>query len=186
MPRIRLRRAGFFPADRGDRVHRPSRLPNGFASLRIGIISDTHGLLRPEAEQHLAGVAQIIHAGDIGRPEIITALGRIAPVIAIRGNVETADWADRYPATATFELGGRTIHLVHDVHDFALDPRASGIDLVVSGHSHQPRIETVGGVLYLNPGSAGPRRFSLPVTLAILELSGSGMQPTILDLLRDA
>lgn len=157
----------------------------GFASLKIGVISDTHGLLRPEAEQRLAGVAHIIHAGDIGRPEIIAALGRIAPVIAIRGNVDTADWANRYPATTTFELGGRSIHVVHDVHDLALDPRAGGIDLVISGHSHQPRIETVDGVLYLNPGSAGPRRFSLPVTLAILELSGDGMRPVIHDLFGD-
>jgi putative phosphoesterase len=149
------------------------------------VISDTHGLLRPEAEQRLAGVEHIIHAGDIGRPEIIASLGRIAPVTAIRGNVDTADWAARYPATTTFELGGRSIHVVHDVHDLALDPRASGIDIIMSGHSHKPRIETVDGVLYLNPGSAGPRRFSLPVTLAIMELDGSGIRPVIHDLLRD-
>jgi putative phosphoesterase len=153
--------------------------------VKIGVISDTHGLLRPEAEQRLAGVEHIIHAGDIGRPEIIASLGRIAPVTAIRGNVDTADWAARYPATTTFELGGRSIHVVHDVHDLALDPRASGIDIIMSGHSHKPRIETVDGVLYLNPGSAGPRRFSLPVTLAIMELDGSGIRPVIHDLLRD-
>ena len=153
--------------------------------MRIGIISDTHGLLRPEAEQHLAGVAHIIHAGDIGRPEIIDALGRIAPVTAIRGNVDIADWAARYPATTTFELGGRSIHIVHDVHDLALDPVASGVDMVVSGHSHQPRIARVDGVLYLNPGSAGPRRFSLPCTLAIMELGEGELRPVIHDLLRD-
>jgi len=150
--------------------------------VKIGVISDTHGLLRPEAVQRLAGVAHIIHAGDIGRREVIECLGLIAPVIAIRGNVDTADWAASYPATRTFELGGRSIHVVHDVHDLALDPRAGGIDVVISGHSHQPRIETVDGVLYLNPGSAGPRRFSLPVTLAILELSESGVRPVIHDL----
>jgi putative phosphoesterase len=154
--------------------------------VRIGVISDTHGLLRPEAEQHLAGVAHIIHAGDIGRPEIIAALQRIAPVIAIRGNVDTADWAASYPATRTLKLGGHSIHVVHDVHDLALDPHAKGIEIVISGHSHKPRIESVDGVLYLNPGSAGPRRFSLPVTLAILELTGSGMRPVIHELLRDA
>jgi putative phosphoesterase len=154
--------------------------------MRIGIISDTHGLLRPEAEQRLSGVAHIIHAGDIGRPEIIEALGRIAPVTAIRGNVDIADWAARYPATTTVALGGRSIHIVHDVNDLALDPVASGVDMVVSGHSHQPRIATVDGVLYLNPGSAGPRRFSLPCTLALMELDDKGMRPVIHDLLRDA
>jgi uncharacterized protein len=157
----------------------------GPTAMRIGVISDTHGLLRPEAEQHLAGVVHIIHAGDIGRPEIITALGRIAPVTAIRGNVDTADWAARYPATTTFELGGRAIHVLHDVNDLALDLRARGIDIVISGHSHQPRIATVDGVLYLNPGSAGPRRFNLPITLAILELTDSGMRPVIHELLRE-
>jgi len=157
----------------------------GSALMRIGIISDTHGLLRPEAERCLSGVAHIIHAGDIGRPEIIEALGRIAPVTAIRGNVDIADWAARYPATTTFALGGRSIHIVHDVNDLALDPVASGIDMVVSGHSHQPRIATVDGVLYLNPGSAGPRRFSLPCTLAIMELDENGMRPVIHDLLRE-
>jgi putative phosphoesterase len=151
--------------------------------MKIGVISDTHGLLRPEAVQRLAGVAHIIHAGDIGRPEIIEGLGRIAPVIAIKGNVDTADWADRYPATRTFELGGRSMHVVHDVHDLAIDPRARGIDMVISGHSHQPRVETIDGVLYLNPGSAGPRRFSLPVTLAIVELTDGGIRPVIHDLL---
>jgi len=150
--------------------------------VRIGIISDTHGLLRPEAEQGLAGVEHIIHAGDIGRPEIIAALGLIAPVIAIRGNVDTADWASRYPATRTVELGGRSIHILHDVHDLKLDPVSLGIDVVISGHSHRPGIETIDGVLYLNPGSAGPRRFSLPITLAILELTASGILPVIHDL----
>jgi putative phosphoesterase len=147
--------------------------------VRIGVISDTHGLLRPEAEQCLAGVAHIIHAGDIGRPEVIAGLRRIAPVIAIRGNVDTAEWAARYPDTKTVKLGGCAIHVLHDVHDLKLDPVAGGIDVVISGHSHQPDIETVAGVLYLNPGSAGPRRFSLPITLATLELSSSGIRPVI-------
>jgi hypothetical protein len=151
--------------------------------MKIGVISDTHGLLRPEVKPRLAGVAHIIHAGDIGRPEIIAGLGRIAPVTAIRGNVDTADWAAAYPATTTVRLGGRCVHVVHDVHDLALDPRAGGIDVVISGHSHQPRIETVDGVLYLNPGSAGPRRFSLPVTLAIMELTASGIRPVLHHLL---
>ena len=147
--------------------------------MKIGVISDTHGLLRPEAEQRLAGVAHIIHAGDIGRPEIITSLSRVAPVIAIKGNVDTADWAARYPDTRTVKLGGRVIYVLHDVNELKLDPVSSGIDVVISGHSHRPDIETVDGVLYVNPGSAGPRRFSLPITLAILELTESGIWPVI-------
>jgi putative phosphoesterase len=150
--------------------------------VKIGVISDTHGLLRPEAEQFLDGVDHIIHAGDIGRPEIIAALRRIALVIAIRGNVDTADWAARYPATRTVKLGGRAIHILHDIHQLKLDPVSRGIDVVISGHSHRPGIETVDGVLYLNPGSAGPRRFSLPITLATLELTQSDMRPVIHDL----
>jgi hypothetical protein len=150
--------------------------------VKIGVISDTHGLLRPDAERCLAGVAHIIHAGDIGRPEIIARLRRIAPVIAIKGNVDTADWAARYPDTRTVKLGGRFIHVVHDVHDLELDPAASGIDVVISGHSHRARVETVDGVLHLNPGSAGPRRFNLPITVATLELARGVIRPVIHEL----
>jgi putative phosphoesterase len=150
--------------------------------VKIGVISDTHGLLRPEAEQRLADVAQIVHAGDIGRPDVIAGLNRIAPVIAIRGNVDTGAWANAYPATAMARLVGRSVYILHDVHDLDLDPVASGIDVVISGHSHQPRIETVQGVLYLNPGSAGPRRFRLPITLAIVEFDKRGIRPVIHDL----
>jgi len=147
--------------------------------MRIGIISDTHGLLRPEAEQQLAGVAHIVHAGDIGRPEVIARLQQIAPVTAIRGNVDTGDWAECYPDTETVRIGGRSFHVLHDINDLRIDPVSSGIDVVISGHSHQPRIETVDGVLYLNPGSAGPRRFSLPITLAILQLDESSLRPEL-------
>ncbi|WP_257167434.1 metallophosphoesterase family protein [Bradyrhizobium sp. SRS-191] len=150
--------------------------------MRIGIISDTHGLLRPEAEQHLAGADHIIHAGDIGRSEIIDRLRLIAPVTAIRGNIDTADWAKAYPATETVMLGGRCFHVVHDVHDIAVDPVASGIDMVISGHSHRARIETRDGVHYLNPGSAGPRRFRLPITLATLDIASGSLSPVIHDL----
>jgi len=150
--------------------------------MKIGVISDTHGLLRPEAEQCLAGVAHIIHAGDIGRPEVIAGLRRIAPVMAIKGNVDTADWAARYPDTRTIKLGGRVIHVLHDVNELKLEPVSDGIDVVISGHSHRPGIETVDGVLYLNPGSAGPRRFSLPITVAMLELTESGIRPVIYQL----
>ncbi|WP_315722055.1 MULTISPECIES: metallophosphoesterase family protein [unclassified Bradyrhizobium] len=150
--------------------------------MRIGIISDTHGLLRPEAEQRLAGVDHIIHAGDIGRPEIIDHLRAIAPVTAIRGNIDGAEWAKAYPATQTVELGGRRFHVVHDVHDLTIDPAAEDIDMVISGHSHRARIETRNGVVYLNPGSAGPRRFKLPITLATLDISSGSLSPLIHDL----
>jgi uncharacterized protein len=150
--------------------------------VRIGVISDTHGLLRPEAEQRLAGVDHIIHAGDIGRPEVITGLRRIAPVIAIKGNVDTAAWAARYPDTRTIKLGGRSIYVLHDVHALGFDPKSRGVDVVISGHSHRARIETVDGVLYLNPGSAGPQRFKLPVTLAILEVTKGDVRAVLQDL----
>ena len=154
--------------------------------LRIGIISDTHGLLRPEVEQRLAGVAHIIHAGDIGRADILVGLRRIAPVTAIRGNIDTGDWAKDYPDTQTVRLGERSFHVLHDLGELQIDPAACGIDVVVSGHSHRPRVETIDGVLYLNPGSAGPRRFKLPITLATLELSASVLRPVIHDLSRIA
>jgi uncharacterized protein len=150
--------------------------------MRIGVISDTHGLLRPEAEQQLAGVTHIVHAGDIGRPEIITRLRQIAPVSAIRGNVDTGPWAQCYRETEIVRIGGRSLYVLHDLHALSIDPSSSSIDAVISGHSHQPRIETVGGVLYLNPGSAGPRRFSLPITLATLELDESGLRAVIHEL----
>jgi len=144
--------------------------------LRIGVISDTHGLLRPEAEQQLAGVDRIIHAGDIGRLEIIDRLGLIAPVTAIRGNVDKAPWAKVFRDTETLRLGGRAIHVLHDLHDLQCDPASRGISVVISGHSHKPLIETRSGVLYLNPGSAGPRRFNLPITLATLDLTADGAE----------
>lgn len=149
--------------------------------FRIGIISDTHGLLRPEAERGLTGVDHIIHAGDIGRPEIVDALRRIAPVTAIRGNVDSGDWARDYPDTNLVLLAGKSIYVLHDLKTLKTDPVA-GVAVIVSGHSHVPKIDTVGGVLYLNPGSAGPRRFKLPITLATLELTPDGMRPEIHEL----
>jgi uncharacterized protein len=147
--------------------------------VKIGVISDTHGLLRPEAELKLAGVDHIIHAGDIGRPEVIDRLRRIAPVIAIRGNVDKGPWADNYPYSETVRLAGLSIYILHDIHDLQLDPVPCRIDVMISGHSHRPLIETRSGVLYLNPGSAGPRRFNLPITLAILDLTEDGPKPTL-------
>jgi hypothetical protein len=147
--------------------------------MRIGIISDTHGLLRPEACARLAGVDHIIHAGDIGGPEVIAGLAEIAPTTAIRGNIDVGPWARGYPHTVRLTLGGRSIHVLHNLNDLDLDPAATGIDVVVSGHSHRPKIETVGGVLFLNPGSAGPRRFILPIALATLELADDTLRPRL-------
>jgi len=151
-------------------------------TYRIGIISDTHGLLRPEAERRLAGVDHIIHGGDIGNPDIIAALRRIAPVTAIRGNVDTGNWANEYAETELVQLAGRSIFVVHDLKTLRIDPVARGIDVVVCGHSHAPKIDTVGGVLYLNPGSVGRRRFRLPITLATLDVTPDGLRPAIHDL----
>jgi uncharacterized protein len=147
--------------------------------MRIGIISDTHGLLRPEVTERLAGVHHVIHAGDIGRPEVISGLRKIAPITAIRGNIDRGEWAAQYPDTVLVKLGGRSFYVLHNLKELDFDPAAAGIDVVVSGHSHRPKIETVGGVLYLNPGSAGPRRFSLPIAVATLELTGDTIRPCI-------
>ena len=138
-------------------------------TFRIGIISDTHGLLRPEAERRLAGVDHIIHGGDIGRHDIIAALRRIAPVTAIKGNVDTVDWANEYSDTELVRLAGRSIFVLHDLQALRVDPIP-------------PKVEMVGGVLYLNPGSAGRRRFRLPITLATLDITPDGLRPTIHDL----
>ncbi|MBR1165172.1 MULTISPECIES: metallophosphoesterase family protein [Bradyrhizobium] len=150
--------------------------------FRIGIISDTHGLLRTKALQALADADYIIHAGDIGDPGIIAALRRIAPISAIRGNVDTADWGRHYAEIETVSLAGKTVYVLHDLKAMSIDPVAQGIDVVVSGHSHVPKIQTVGGVLYVNPGSAGRRRFKLPITLATLDVTPDGIRPLIHDL----
>jgi uncharacterized protein len=151
-------------------------------TLRIGIISDTHGLLRPEAERCLAGVDYIVHGGDIGHPDIIGALRRIAPVTAIRGNVDVDDWALAYPETEIVRLAGMSIYVLHDLNTLPIDPIACGIHVVVSGHSHAPKIQMINGVLYVNPGSAGRRRFKLPITLATIDVSPTGLRPCIHDL----
>jgi putative phosphoesterase len=150
--------------------------------FRIGIISDTHGLLRPEAERLLAGVDHIIHGGDIGNPDIVPALLRIAPVTAIRGNVDNGDWAAEFADTELAKLAGLSIYVLHDLNTLQIDPAAEGIDVVVSGHSHAPKVQTIGNVLYLNPGSAGRRRFKLPITVATIDIGPGGLQPVIHDL----
>lgn len=132
----------------------------------LGVISDTHGLLRPEAMTALAGVEAILHAGDVGNIAILEQLRTIAPVHAIRGNVDRSGPCAELPETEMLCFAGKTIYMLHSIHDLDLNPIAAGIHLVISGHTHAPSIEERSGVLYLNPGSAGPRRFSLPVTLA--------------------
>lgn len=146
----------------------------------VGIISDTHGLLRPEAAAALRGSAAIVHAGDIGDPAVLDGLEAIAPVTAIRGNVDK--WADTLPDTAVVEIEGRLLYVIHDVNELDLDPHAAGFDAVISGHSHMPGVRQKDGVLYLNPGSAGPRRFRLPVALAVLRVSTSRLDAEIIEL----
>lgn len=151
-------------------------------TFTIGIISDTHGLLRPEALRVLTPVDHIIHGGDIGDPEIIPALRRIAPVTAIRGNVDTGEWATEFAETEFVWLAGRLFYVLHDLNSLQIDPVAHGVDVIVSGHSHMPKIATVDGLLYVNPGSAGRRRFALPITLASLEVTPDGLKAMIHDL----
>ena len=149
---------------------------------KIGVISDTHGLLRREARQQLSGVDHIIHAGDIGSPDIIPRLEKIAPVTAVKGNIDQAAWATSFADDETLAMAGPKILILHNRNDLDGDPGAAGFDIVVSGHSHKPSIETTDGILYLNPGSAGPRRFTLPIALAHLELTDSSILPRILEI----
>ncbi len=150
--------------------------------MTIGVISDTHGLLRPEATAALEGSDLILHAGDVGGPEILEALRRIAPTVAVRGNVDTAVWATALPLTEVVEAGGLYLYMLHDRGQLDVDPKAAGFAAVIFGHSHRPGAESRDSVLYLNPGSAGPRRFSLPVTLARLTVSGGAMTPAFIEL----
>jgi putative phosphoesterase len=151
--------------------------------MRIGVISDTHGLLRPEALDALAGVQLVIHAGDVGAPEILTQLKAIAPVFAVRGNVDTQPWAQELPMTTVVLTSGLHFYVLHNLRDLDLNPHAADFDAVISGHTHQAEQRLEAGVLYLNPGSAGPRRFQLPVTLALLEVSRKPWKVEIVRLL---
>jgi uncharacterized protein len=148
----------------------------------IGVISDTHGLLRPEALDALRGSQHIIHAGDIGSPEILERLSAIAPITAVRGNVDKQAWARKLPETEVLEAAGISIYVLHDLATFDLNPRAGRFNVVISGHSHIPKQETRDGVLYFNPGSAGPRRFKLPVTTGKLIVDGRSVRAEIVEL----
>ena len=149
--------------------------------MLIGVISDTHGLLRPEALAALRGVEHILHAGDVGDIAILDALREIAPVTAIRGNVDVSGACGQLPATDVVELGDRLFYLVHSVHDLDIDPVVAGIEMVVSGHSHKASVQVKDGVIYFNPGSAGPRRFSLPVTVGFVTVE-DGVEASVKEL----
>jgi len=148
-------------------------LPSSARPLRVGLISDTHGLLRPEARAFLQGSDCIVHAGDICGPEVLAELARIAPLVAVKGNCDRGPWAERLPETGSLRVGGHLLHVIHNLGQLEFEPATQGIRVVVSGHSHQPRVEERGGGLFINPGSAGPCRFSLPVSIGELVISGN-------------
>jgi hypothetical protein len=150
--------------------------------MLLGLISDTHGLLRPEAIAALQGVDQILHAGDIGAPQILAALAKLAPVTAVRGNIDAQPWSRSLPETELFEAEGTTIYMLHDRARLDLKPEAAGIAAVIYGHSHQPKIEEKNGVLYINPGSAGPGRFNLPASVGKLEIKKGKLTAELIEL----
>ena len=150
--------------------------------MRLGVLSDTHGLLRPEILPILQGVDHILHAGDVGDPGILDTLKAIAPVTAIRGNIDRSGPCAALPATEAIELGGRLFYLVHALADLDLDPKAAQVSAVIFGHSHKPSVIWKDGVLFLNPGSVGPRRFSLPISLALVHMEDLGPRPELITL----
>jgi putative phosphoesterase len=151
--------------------------------MRVGLISDTHGLLRPEALDFLAGTDHIVHGGDIGGPEILERLATIAPLTVVRGNNDTAPWARAIPEAARVDVGAVALYAIHDLKRLVIDPRATGVGVVVSGHSHRPACSERDGVLYVNPGSAGPRRFSLPISAAELFIDEAGVRARLVTLI---
>lgn len=150
--------------------------------ITVGVISDTHGLLRPQATEALKDSDLIVHAGDVGDPQILEQLRGIAPTFAVRGNVDTGAWARALPLIEVVEAGPLQLYVLHDIATLDIDPHAAGFSAVIFGHSHRPSAESRRGVLYLNPGSAGPRRFTLPISLAKLRLSGDQLSHEMIDL----
>jgi putative phosphoesterase len=150
--------------------------------VKVGLISDTHGLLRPEALAAMRGCERIVHAGDIGKREVLQALKALAPVTAVAGNNDRAPWAVGIPLVATLEVAGARIYVLHDLHELDVDPVREGIAAVVSGHSHQPLVREEGGVVFVNPGSAGPRRFRLPISVGYLHVSAGAVRAELLQL----
>lgn len=150
--------------------------------MSIGVISDTHGLLRPEAIEALKGVDLVLHAGDVGSPRILEELRRIAPVVAVIGNTDTGGWTSDLPQREVVRAGAVQILVLHDLHEIDLHPAAADVRVIVSGHSHKPSVEEQNGVLYVNPGSAGPRRFKLPISVARLTIEGAAVSGQIIEL----
>jgi uncharacterized protein len=150
--------------------------------LLVGVISDTHGLLRPAALQALRGCELILHAGDVGKLEVLEELRTVAPVMAVRGNIDREPWNEDLPLTRIVQAGDLFVYMLHSLHEIDIDPAGGGFSAVISGHSHQASVKERGGVLYLNPGSAGPRRFSLPASLALLHVRGHALQAEIVAL----
>jgi putative phosphoesterase len=148
----------------------------------VGVISDTHGLVRPEAERALQGCDSIIHAGDVGGNEVIAKLRRIAPVVAVRGNMDRGAWATHLPRTKAVEVGDCLLYVLHELMALDLDPVAAGVHAVIFGHTHRPRIERQDGVLFFNPGSAGPRRYAIPASVGRIRISGTDLEPEVIDL----
>lgn len=153
-------------------------------TIRVGVIADTHNLLRPEAVEFLTGSQLIIHCGDICDPTVLTELNRIAPVTAVRGNNDHGDWADKLPEYELLPIGTTSVYVIHDLAQMDIDPAAAGVAVVLSGHSHRPLIERRAGILYVNPGSAGPRRFKLPISAGELIVQGGAITPRLVDLER--
>ena len=151
--------------------------------MRLAILSDTHGVLRPEALAALAGADHILHAGDVGDDAILDTLARIAPLTAIRGNIDRSGRCSHLPATEAVELAGKLFYLIHSLADLDIDPVTANVDMVITGHSHKPVVDHRGRVTYLNPGSAGPRRFKLPITLAIAEIKDDTLTTNLIQLL---
>jgi putative phosphoesterase len=153
--------------------------------LRVGLISDTHGLLRPEARAFLVGCDYIVHGGDIGSAEILDELAGLAPLIAVRGNNDTAPWAARLPLSELIRVGNVFVYVIHNLAELDIDPGAAGVRVIVSGHSHKPVIEERDGILYVNPGSSGPRRFKLPISVGEITVSGGAVNARLVDLAGD-
>lgn len=154
----------------------------GRRTISVGVISDTHGLLRPEAVSALRGSELIVHAGDVGDVEVLEQLRAIAPTLAVRGNIDTGGWARSLPMTEVVDVGDLQLYVLHDLSSLDLDPKTAGFAAVISGHTHRPSAEVRDGVLYLNPGSAGPRRFTLPVAVARLEVVGDHLSHQLIEL----
>ena len=164
------------PQNEASNADAQPQMPSGSLDMRIAVVSDTHGLLRESVLPYLQGVAHILHAGDVGDPEILDRLGRFAPVTAIRGNIDRSGPCALLAETEMLTLGGITLYLVHSVADLDIEPTAAGVQMVVSGHSHKPLLEERRGVTYLNPGSIGPRRFKLPISMAMLDVNAAGFR----------